>query len=247
MDSSKWRQIGSPKKHPNQLDWALLELPSQYEIFEQLTVGGMGSVFRAQNRYTGAYVAIKIIRSEATKNATAIKRFFLEAKAASSFRHPHICRVLDFGVSKSNVPYLVMDWVDGINLEKMMKDGYKPSVQEALLLFRQVATALAHAHQKNIIHRDLKPENIMINYNAAGQIETQLIDFGIAKMLAGTEQLRQANANANPVRAFVDTENSLPGNDVTQVGVAVGTPAYMSPEQARGLIVDSRTAIYSLG
>ena len=212
---------------PNELDLSLLELPPQYEILTQVAVGGMGSVFRAKNRYTGANVAIKVMRSEAAQNQTAIQRFFLEAKATSLLKHSNICRLLDFGVGKNNgMPYLVMDWVDGINLEKKILSGYRFAMPEALTIFRQVASALAHAHQKKIIHRDLKPENIMVNYNANGQIEVQLVDFGIAKMFG---------------------DPSVQDNAMTKVGIAVGTPAYMSPEQARGLAVDPRTDVYSLG
>ena len=210
------------------LDWLLPELPTQYEIFGQVTGGAMGSVFKAQNRYTGAHVAIKIMRSEAAQNTVAIQRFFLEAKAASLLKHSNICRLLDFGVSKSGMPYLVMDWIDGISLERMIAESKGLSMSEALPIFKQAALALAHAHQKKIIHRDLKPENIMINKSHDGQLEIQLIDFGIAKMLAGTKNSMQINA-------------------VTRVGVTVGTPAYMSPEQARGEIVDKRSDIYSLG
>jgi len=222
------QQIEPTENHQGQSDTLLLELPPQYEILGEIAGGAMGSVFRARNCYTGAHVAIKIMKSESSRNTVAIQRFFLEAKAASLLKHPNICRLLDFGVNKSGKPYLVMDWIDGINLEKKVVDGNGLSIPEALLVFRQVASALAHAHQKKIIHRDLKPENIMINNNADGQMEIQLVDFGIAKMLDNTEYSMQVNT-------------------LTRVGLAVGTPAYMSPEQAKGAAVDGRTDIYSLG
>src|SRR5271156_4572471 len=116
MDASNLQQTESSQEGQSQLDWLLLELPAQYEILGQATGGGMGSVFGAQNRYTGAHVAIKIMRSDTMQNTTAIQRFFLEAKAASLLKDHNICRVLDFGVSKSGIPYLVMDWVEGVSL-----------------------------------------------------------------------------------------------------------------------------------
>jgi eukaryotic-like serine/threonine-protein kinase len=228
MDGRQLQQANSWADGQSQLNQLLPELPAQYEILDQITSGAMGKVFRAQNRYTGAQVAIKIMRAESTQNTTAIQRFFLEAKAASLLKHPHICRVLDFGVSTGGTPYLVMEWVEGINLEKKILGGGKLSMWESLSAFRQIASAIGHAHQKKIIHRDLKPENIMVNFNTSGQIEIQLIDFGIVKMLD-------------------DSDPSMQANTMTRLGMAVGTPAYMSPEQAKGAAVDGRTDIYSLG
>jgi serine/threonine-protein kinase len=225
MDMGNLEQTGPIPETQSHLDILLPELPSQYELLDQITSGAMGQVFKARNRYTGAYVAIKIIRAESTRNATAIQRFFLEAKAANLLKHPNICRVLDFGVSGNGTPYLIMEWVEGINLEKMVEADGELDVFDVLAMSRQIAQALAHAHQKRIIHRDLKPQNIMVNFNAVNQIEVQLIDFGIAKMMGEADLT----------------------STMTRVGMAVGTPAYMSPEQARGVAVDCRTDIYSLG
>jgi len=225
MDMGNLEQTGPIPETQSHLDILLPELPSQYELLDLITSGAMGQVFKARNRYTGAYVAIKIIRAESVRNATAMQRFFLEARAATLLKHPNICRVLDFGVSDNGTPYLIMEWVEGINLETWVETNGELDVSDVLAMSRQIAEALAHAHQKKIIHRDLKPQNIMVNFNTVNQIEVQLIDFGIAKMMGEADQT----------------------STMTRVGMAVGTPAYMSPEQARGIAVDRRTDIYSLG
>lgn len=218
----------APAQTESDLDVCLKELPNQYEILGKVNEGGMGHIFRAQNRFTGAQVAIKVLRVEAVRDRNALERFINEAKAASSLRHPNICQVHDFGQTKSGMPYLVMDWIDGISLNQKVKRDSRLSANEAIPVFQQIAMALDEAHKHRVVHRDLKPENIMLTRDTQGRTHVKVVDFGIAKVLADDEQ--------TPVAV-----------NLTRTGTVVGTPMYMSPEQARGLQIDCRTDVYSFG
>ncbi len=203
------------------------ELPPQYELFEKVGEGGMGFIFKARNRYTHALYAVKVLRSEFDHDQRALDRFMFEAKAASSLKHPRICCVHDFGLTASGIPYLVMDWVEGISLGRKVTRDKQMSVPDALEIFQQTAAALMHSHQNKVVHRDLKPENIMLGYDENGRTAVHLLDFGIAKMLS-------------------DEDVGISGG-LTRSGTVIGTPLYMSPEQARGLTIDRRSDIYSFG
>jgi serine/threonine protein kinase len=203
------------------------DLPEQYEILGRVSQGGMGWIYKAQNRHTGVLLAIKILRPEYARDKTAMQRFVAEAKAASGLKHPNICQVYDFGLTDSQTAYLVMDWINGVSLGAKVKRDLRVPPIEAIVIFQQVASALAHAHQNKVVHRDLKPDNIMLSRDADGRTVVSLVDFGIAKVL--------------------DEESGLDARNLTQTGVVVGTPTYMSPEQARGEQIDGRTDIYSFG
>jgi serine/threonine-protein kinase len=207
------------------------ELPSQYTLLSKISQGGMGAIYKAKNRYTGAMVAIKVLLLEkAQGREKAMQRFVTEAKAASSLRHPLICPVHDFGITENKVPYLIMDWIDGIALGKKITRDSNMQVGEALRVFEQVATALAYMHQNKVVHRDMKPDNIMLSRDAEGRTIVHLVDFGIAKVMPDEEQ------------------GSTHALQLTSDGAVVGTPLFMSPEQARGLAdVDWRSDIYSFG
>ncbi|MDR3613350.1 MAG: serine/threonine-protein kinase [Candidatus Obscuribacterales bacterium] len=202
------------------------ELPQQYEVFNKVSEGGMGAIYKARNRYTKAFSAIKVMRAESDVDEIALQRFIVEAKSASLLNHPNICRVNDFGLTTTNRPYLVMDWIDGISLGAKIQRDLRIAPAEAVTIFKQVATALEHAHQNKVVHRDLKPENIMLTRTADGTTVSHLVDFGIAKVL---------------------DETDLTPLGLTQTGVVVGTPLYMSPEQATGGEIDGRTDIYCFG
>lgn len=222
-------QIEDSRLHSFQLRAKQLaaELPAQYQLFEKVGEGGMGFIFKAGNRYTGAQYAIKVLRSEFDSDQRALERFMFEAKAASSLKHPNICCVHDFGLTAGGIPYLVMDWIEGISLGRKVTRDKQFSVPDALEIFKQVAAALIHSHQNKVVHRDMKPENIMLSRDAQGKTTVHLLDFGIAKMLSD--------------------EDMVISGGLTRSGTVVGTPLYMSPEQARGLKVDRRSDIYSLG
>jgi serine/threonine protein kinase len=204
------------------------ELPPEYELLEEVGEGGMGVVFKARHRVTNGILAIKVMLPEIAQKRKNVQRFLVEAKAASSLKHPNICKVFDFGATESGLSYLVMEWIDGISLgRKVIRDKSVPAA-EAIRIFQQISTALAHAHERKVIHRDLKPENIMLTRDGEGRTEVTVVDFGIAKMM---------HEDADVTRGYT----------LTSDGMVVGTPMYMSPEQARSQTIDGRSDIYSLG
>lgn len=183
----------------------------------------MGAVYKARDLTLQIDVAVKVLRSKQAPEQT-LARFQQEAKTASRLNHPGIVKILDFGVVDGEMPYMVLEYVDGNSLATLIQEKGPLSLEEALPLFIATAETLAHAHGEGVLHRDLKPDNVMV----LGQDQIKLLDFGIAK--------------------FVENEGSLA---VTSTGALVGSPFYMSPEQARGRgpdkNVDCRSDIYSLG
>jgi serine/threonine protein kinase len=213
----------------SRLNWLEQELPEQYELLEMLSAGGMGAIYKAQNRYTGANVAIKVLYPECAHDPEIWRRFITEAKALSALKHPNICQMYDFGISHGEMPYLVMEWINGISVERKVERDGPLSVREAVQIFQQISAALSQAHQKKVVHRDLKPGNILLTRDLAdGRTIVHLVDFGIAK-------------------EFSDQENKLQTEELNAPATVVGTPAYMSPEQARGASIDWRSDVYSLG
>lgn len=198
----------------------------RFQITEVLGGGGMGMVYRAKHLMMQRSVAIKILHTKMVGNADALKRFKVEAQAASNFSHPNILNVHDFGVSNQGQPYMVMDFLEGINLTALLDTEKHVAVPRAINMFLQMSSALAHAHSKDIIHRDVKPSNIMLVEFEGRRDFVKLVDFGIAKVL-------------NPTNA--EAEN------LTRTGEVFGSPLYMSPEQCKGLKLDARADIYSLG
>jgi predicted ATPase len=193
-----------------------------YLIEAGVGTGGMGEVFRASDTRLARKVAIKAIR--AGRSAAGLElRFLGEARAASALNHPNIITIYDVGTLEGQ-PYIVMEWIEGQTLRQKLAQG-PLSIPEVLGIASQILDALAAAHESGIIHRDLKPENIMVN--ASGRIK--VLDFGIAKRMAMPE---------DPTLDFV-SRNTL--------GFVVGTPGYMSPEQARGEQLDFRSDHFSFG
>jgi serine/threonine protein kinase len=198
-----------------------------YRITSVLSVGGMGSVYRAQHELLDRPAAIKLLRPELTENDELVQRFFNEAKAATAIRHPGIVEVYDFGYTDDGLAYLVMELIDGEPLSKVIAARGRCPELEAAQIARSIASALKAAHAKGIVHRDLKPDNVFLVPDPDGrEVRVKVLDFGIAKL-------------ANP-----------PTSDRrrTQTGVLMGTPKYMAPEQAREAgTIDHRADLYSLG
>jgi len=202
-------------------DW----IANKYEIIELISSGGMGSVYKALHRELGKYVAIKVLLVDKLVRDVTYRRFEREAKAAGSLNHPNIVSVHDYGMISADRPYLVMELLDGINLDDLLlRKGYldPPLV---IHIFTQVCEALAHAHALGLIHRDLKPSNIMLIGQGRNQHYVKIIDFGIAKFSAKKPETRP----------------------ITKPGQIFGSPLYMSPEQCVGQKLDLRSDIYSLG
>lgn len=206
-----------------------INLPSQYEILAELGHGGMGTVYQAKNRHLGNFVAIKVINPELLEGknetkANALKRFFVEAKAISQLNHENLVALKDFGVTPEGAAFIVMDYVDGITLEDLVKSGpldYK-AVLETLL---GVCDALECAHRSGVVHRDIKSANIIIAKNSRGIESPKVLDFGIAR-IAGDDGKTQG---------------------LTSTGEIFGSPLYIAPEQSMSSKVDGRADIYSLG
>jgi serine/threonine protein kinase len=190
----------------------------RYHILEQLGEGGMAVVYKAFDTRLERNVAIKVILPGKEHTEKFLKRFEREAKALASLNHPNIVKVIDYG-EQEGLPYLVMEYLAGGTLKQKMSGKPMPW-RDAIRLLIPIANALASAHKNNIIHRDVKPANILITQTG----EPMLSDFGIAKILEAEETL-----------------------DLTGTGVGVGTPEYMSPEQAQGKQADARSDVYSLG
>ena len=196
----------------------------RYEILGIIGDGGMGKVYKARHNLMKRIVAIKMLLPHLVQNAAALKRFTQEAQAASALKHPHILYVHDFGISEQGIPFLVMDYLEGINLATLLQEEGSLPESRAVPIFIQACSALAHAHSKGVVHRDIKPANIMLIEYEGQPDYLQIVDFGIAKLMQpdGAEQL-------------------------THTGEVFGSPLYMSPEQCRGKDLDARSDIYSLG
>jgi len=196
-----------------------------YEVLGPLGAGGMGEVYRARDTRLGRDVAIKVLPAAFTGDLERLRRFEQEARAASALNHPNILTVYDVGTHEG-APHLITELLEGETLRQRLIDGPLP-VRKAVDAACQIARGLAAAHEKGIVHRDLKPENVFVT--ADGHVK--ILDFGIAKLLA-------------PPGEGVLTPTVV---DTTQPGTVMGTVAYMSPEHVRGLSVDQRSDIFSLG
>lgn len=202
-----------------------------YRLVRLLGKGGMGAVYEAIQEPIERRVAIKILHGRYAQEPEIAARFFKEARAVNIVDHPGIVQISDYGQLPNGIAYLVMEYLKGETLTQRMKQsGGKLLLPEALRLGRQIAAALAAAHEKGIIHRDLKPDNVMLiidtDPEAMGRVRAKLLDFGIAKLSAEVEK-----SNTN-----------------TAADVVMGTPKYMAPEQCRGAAnVDDKSDVYALG
>lgn len=226
----------------NQSDpWIGKSINEQYEIVRLIAQGGMGAVYEARHLHLGLSRAIKMIRSDKKIDEVVFQRFKKEAQAVSGLSHRNIVAFYDYGIWESS-PYVIMDLLSGSSLSEHLHRKGRLNIHEALEIFIQVADAISYAHSKGITHRDLKPGNIMLlpaesadseavqakaehsGHDTGSSFMVKVMDFGIAK-IRGDEEFQK----------------------LTSTGEIFGSPAYMSPEQARGVPVDERSDIYSLG
>ncbi len=198
-------------------------LDGKYRLDGFLKRGGMGSVYRGTHILLNKPVAVKLIRSELITSQDIVERFFREARAAAKLSHPNIVTVHDLGQDKDGTLYIAMEIVDGESLKDLIVAQGPWASARALRFCRAVASALSLAHRNGIVHRDLKPQNIMVFRDSEGNESPKLLDFGIAKTL----------------------EPDSPA--LTSTGMVLGTPHYMSSEQAKGMPADQRSDIYALG
>lgn len=199
-------------------------LLGKYRIERLVGRGGMGTVWAAINSGTGRRVAIKILDERFTGNPSVAERFFREARAASAIRHRGIVDVLDLERSEEGVPFLVLEYLEGETLAQRVEREKRLSIDDAKAIVGALADAVGAAHEKGIVHRDIKPDNVVLASEPDGRPRVTLLDFGIAQVAT------EGRASANPTRGIL------------------GTPHYMSPEQARGDDdVDARADVYALG
>jgi len=204
---------------------------SHYHIESLLGAGGMGEVYLAQDTRLGRQVALKLLPTYLSSDSDRLRRFEQEARVASSLNHPNVCMIHEVGEMEDGRHYIVMEHIKGVTLrERLASKSLK--LREALDPAVQVASALEAAHAAGVVHRDIKPENIMLRHDGY----LKVLDFGLAKLTETFTERERIEPEA-PTRGMVKTD----------VGVVMGTVAYMSPEQTRGVDIDARTDIWSLG
>ena len=221
---------GINSTNPNGNDWIPPEaeeldeqIDDRYKIASMLGHGGMGAVYKARDTRLDRTVAIKILPEELANNPAILSRFEREAKSLAALDHPNIVKIHDYGFTTGGSPFFVMEFVRGNDIQSLRKQG-DLDLTTALTMISQVCDAIAYAHERKIIHRDIKPANVMVNERGM----TKVADFGLAKLLE-----TDTRPHHEP--------------DLTITGQAMGTPAFMAPEQESGASVDHRTDIYALG
>jgi serine/threonine protein kinase len=230
--NSRLGQTGEAKEGPASAivkDWTGREVAGRYKILERLGEGGMGVVYVAEHLSLKKKVAFKVIHPELAAHEDLLLRFQREALATGQLDHPHITAAIDFGELEGGGAFMVMPWVRGHSLQTEIDLKGKLDYRRAAQLCAQIADALSAAHSTGVVHRDLKPDNVLLETRSDGSESAKVLDFGVASLAGRAEGL------------------SIAARPLTQAGTILGTPGYMSPEQASAGEVDHRTDIYALG
>jgi serine/threonine-protein kinase len=223
--------VGQPTAVQDELVGRTLD--GKYQLYTRLGAGGMGAVYLGRRLHIGDEVAVKVLHAQYLNDAAAVARFRREAMAAARLRHPNVVAIYDFGEARAGEPaYIVMELVNGVALRDLLKQERRLEANRAIRLMREICAGVGAAHRQNIIHRDLKPDNvIVVKADESGELhepaalaeKVKVLDFGIAKL-----------------------RDLTPEQSLTQTGLVLGTPYYMSPEQCRGDALDARSDVYSL-
>ncbi|MFH1437693.1 MAG: serine/threonine-protein kinase [Pseudomonadota bacterium] len=204
------------------LDW---EFEGRYRVTRLIGRGGMGAVYEGEQIRLGRKIAIKVLMPKARVSESIIKRFDREARFIAKLKHPNIVEIIDFDETKEGIPFMVMEYLEGRSLRKVIKEiPAGLDIPRFLLWMDEICIGLDAAHEAGVLHRDLKPENIHLVKSADGTEHARILDFGLAKMAEA------------PARTTL-----------TQEGMLIGTPYYISPEQIRQEKIDVRADVYSLG
>ncbi len=212
-------------------------LGGRYQLHSLIGSGGMGEIYRAQRTHIGDTVAVKVLRSDVVSNDKSRQRFFREARAAALLHHPNAVVIHDFGEEEGGIAYIVMELLVGRSLREVLQAEKRLTPLRAYGILRQAAAALEAGHRAGIVHRDIKPENIILLDSSDDSDHIKILDFGIAKL---REPVLDGGSTPTPAQA--NDQNNL-----TNAGMVIGTPNYMSPEQCQGEEADARSDIYSLG
>jgi serine/threonine protein kinase len=211
---------------PNGDPWLGLLLFERYRVVRRVASGGMGLVYEARHEQLGRKFALKFLNPKLDADPKMRARFLREARAAGAVDNEHVCAIVDVGLGPEDAPCIVMEYLEGENLAALLERDGPLLVPRAVDIVRQVCRGLASAHARGVIHRDLKPKNLIVCRRSDGRELVKIVDFGIAKL----------------------SERDVTESAVTTTGATMGTPHYMSPEQARGeKELDQRADIYSLG
>jgi eukaryotic-like serine/threonine-protein kinase len=221
VDGTQVEPVGQPRDR--NIGRMLLH---QFELREVCGRGAMGTVYLAYQHTMDRVVAVKVLRRELLQEPDVVRRFLREARAAAKLQHPNIVTVHLVGETEDGLPFIVMEYVDGVSLEAICEAQGPQPLARVINLGKQIATALGEAHHAGIVHRDLKPANILVTDRSRVADQVKVLDYGIAKIVEG-----------------IDSDQSV----ATKDGMIFGTPHYIAPEQATGGDIDRRADLYSLG
>src|SRR6185436_10838502 len=204
---------------------ALLDehIEGKYEILEKLREGGMGAIYKVRHRLLDEIRVVKVIRSAVAGHPDAGERFLREARSAIRLRHPNIAALHDFAIADDGNAYIVMEFIDGANLQEILDRHGRPPLALTLEVARQSLRALGYLHRQKIVHRDVSPDNLMLTRDVDGHVQVKLIDLGIAKAIEGG------------------------ASGLTTTGIFLGKPRYAAPEQFGTTPLDARSDLYSFG